>query len=316
MLREIRPRYALGGAFALFLLVVLLFIASLFEPAMTPPQSASSSPPSAAPQGSAASSTPQAPAHTGPRTLVYSFNVPGTLQEASSMEESSSPYWWLNSGGQLIVKDGHGETIQGDLPIFDRWRVLYALSNARDTDGGLHPQNLFRLVSKSEWENVTMEASLYIAADRFSASPNRNQSNGLLLMSRYSGDGQTLYYAGVRVDGTAVIKKKYHGTYYTLAQKQLFPGTYAMSGTGGSKDLLPHNTWISLRATTKTNADGSVSIALSLLSADNAWKQILSAKDAGGASVGATPPIRGAFFVGIRTDFMDVLFKNVKMTAI
>ncbi|HWP61398.1 MAG TPA: hypothetical protein VN495_02245, partial [Candidatus Paceibacterota bacterium] len=116
-------------------------------------------------------------------SLIYSFNSPGILQEAGSMQQSTSPYWWLNSGGEFIITNGVGETMQGVAPLLNKWRVAYALSNPVDTDNGTHPQNLFRLVSKGQWENLSAEAHFYIVADNLSSSSNRNQSNGLLLMS-------------------------------------------------------------------------------------------------------------------------------------
>ena len=45
-----------------------------------------------------------------------------------------------------------------------------------------------------------MRMLISVEADHFSTSPNRNSSNGVLLMSRYSDSGDTLYYAGMRVD--------------------------------------------------------------------------------------------------------------------
>lgn len=245
--------------------------------------------------------------------FVYSFNAAGVLNEADSMQNSTSPYWWLNSGGELILQSGIGETMQGEAPLLNRWRILYALSNPLDTDGGTHPQNLFRLVSKSVWNNVSEEAHFFIVKDNFSTSPNRNQSNGLLLMSRYTGDGQTLYYAGVRVDGTAVIKKKIKGVYYTLAQKQIFPGTYAITaGTSTSQNLLPHGTWIGLKSETVTGSDGHVTVTLYMQNQNGTWVRILSAVDDGGTSVGHTTPIIGAQYSGVRTDFMDVELSNFR----
>jgi hypothetical protein len=241
----------------------------------------------------------------------YTFGVPGTLYETSSMDISTSPYWWVNSGAKLQLGGGIGETVQGALPITDKWRVLYVAANPIDTDLGAHPQNIFRLVSRSSWDSVREEMSFYIAGDNLSTSPNRNASNGLLLMLRYTSGGQTLYYAGIRVDGTAVIKKKYNGSYYTMAQKKIFSGAYSVSSaTGTSQNLLPHGHWIRLRADTKTNSDSSVSVTLSMMNpADSgAWQQLLFVTDSG--SYGGTAPITGARYVGIRTDFMDVKFDN------
>src|SRR6185369_3143386 len=44
--------------------------------------------------------------------LNYSFNVDGVLQETGSMSQSTSPYWWVNSGGELVIVDQKGETMQ------------------------------------------------------------------------------------------------------------------------------------------------------------------------------------------------------------
>ena len=235
----------------------------------------------------------------------YTFKSTGTLKEASSEDESSSPYFWLDSGAKLIIENGIGRTLQGKLSELDPWHVRYALSSRVDTSNGDYPQNLFRLLTRSSWENVRVDTSFRILADHFVDSPNQNASNGLLLMLRYT-DGNNLYYAGIRMDGTAVIKKKYKGTYYTLAQKTIFSGRYAEHA---NMNLLPHDTWISLRTEIITNLDGSVGISLYQKTEGAAgWTKILEAKDAG--TFGGTMPITGAGFIGIRTDFMDVAFKD------
>jgi hypothetical protein len=164
-------------------------------------------------------------AFTAPGLFFYTFNNDGTLYETSKEEWSSSPYWWLTSGGKLVIEEFVGKTNHGDLPITDPWRVLYAASNPLDTDNGRHPQNIFRLATKRTGTDVRVETLFKIERDNFSDSSNRNATNGLLLMSRYV-DYNNLYYAGVRVDGAAVIKKKYNGRYYTLAYEKIFPGTY------------------------------------------------------------------------------------------
>lgn len=237
--------------------------------------------------------------------LNYSFNTPGTLHESASKDESSSPYWWLDSGAKLHIYNGLGETVQGALAFSDPWRAEYLATNSEDTESGRHPQNIFRLVSRSSWENARVESSFYIVRDNLSLSKNRNESNGLLLMSRYRDEGQTLYYAGIRVDGTAVIKKKYKGTYFTMAQLQFLNGTYALSS---HPNLLPHRQWIRLRADTITRPDKSVVITLSMKNDAGEWQKLVSATDAG--EFGGSPPIYGTYPVGIRTDFMDVRFDN------
>jgi len=255
---------------------------------------------------------PPVPAAPVDSKFLYSFSTDGILEEAFPVSESKSPYWWLNSGGELIIAGGVGETIQGELMKSNPWYEEYKDTNPIDTDGGVHPQNLLRLVSRSSWENVRLEASYFIAKDDLSDSPNRNESNGLLLMSRYGADGQTLYYAGIRVDGTAVIKKKYNGTYYTMDQKQVFPGTYDRDK---SPDLLPHGEWIRLRSDTVTEKDGSVTIQLSQQDPETKkWELILSAND--NSQYDNTPSITGEAPIGLRTDFMDVKFDDILMQAL
>lgn len=250
-------------------------------------------------------------------TFIYSFNVPGILHETTSAKKSPSPYWFLDSGGKMIIENGTGETIQGALPPQDRWRVTYERSSSIDTDNGFHPQNLFRLLTKSRWENFSQQVQFYVARNNFSASPNRGASNGILFMSRYSGNGETLYYAGIRVDGTAVIKKKYRGRYYTMAQAKLFPGVYSVGGGGeSSRNLLPHSEWFGLKLTTITNADSSVALSLYLRRNGRVpWSEVLSATDTG-RNYGGTPPITGPNFAGIRTDFMDVKFDDYRVENI
>lgn len=241
--------------------------------------------------------------------FIFSFNTAGTLHEAASPSQSSSPYWWLNSGGKIIISNGTGKSIEGNLPFLDKWRLLYASSNPTDTDNGYHPQNLLRLITKSTVGNSRTEAQFMVTNDNFSSSANRNGSNGLLLMTRYV-NGDTLYYGGIRVDGTAVIKKKYNGTYYTMAQKQIFPGTY-----NGNMNLIPHNEWISLRLENIRNTDGSLTLRLFMKRAnETSWTKLLETKDSG--NFGGTPAITGAGNGGIRTDFMDVRFESFRMEAL
>lgn len=240
--------------------------------------------------------------------FTYTFAVDGVLQEAGSPQESTSPYWWLNSGGLLILKDGVGRTIEGKLDPLDRWRVRYGVSSPTDTEQGAQPQNLFRLITRSQWQHPRTEVEFFIAADNRSESPNRNESNGVLFMSRYK-DADTLYYAGVRVDGHAVIKKKYQGTYYTMAEKPIFPGEYRPG-----VNLLPQEVWFALRMETVTREDG-VHITLLMRDGDSdTWVELLSTVDDGRAY--GTPRIEDAGAVGIRTDFMDVRFGEVRIEEI
>lgn len=243
---------------------------------------------------------------------LYNFNTDGNLQEASSLLTSSSKYWWVNSGGYMKIENGKGSTIKESLKSIDPWRVIYSLNNPRDTDNGYHPQNIFRLVSEKKWADARHEAYFVVRKDNLSTSSNRNQSNGLLLFNRYQ-DSDNLYYAGVRVDGSAIIKKKKNGTYYTLAEvKDVYSGTYDHDS---SPNLIPKNKWVGLRTETINVGNGAVEIRLYI---DKEWKGVweLVAKivDDGKKYGGSAFVNEG--YTGIRTDFMDVEFENFRSREI
>ena len=147
----------------------------------------------------------------------------GSIQESGSMEKSTSGDWWVNSGGEMDFHKGVGRTIQRKLSKNSKWHKLYDRTNPKDTDNGNHPQNIFRLVTKTKWQNLSQQAYFKIKKLNLSDSENRNESNGLLLFNRYQ-DSNNLYYAGVRVDGHAVIKKKLNGEYFMLDYKKFFGG--------------------------------------------------------------------------------------------
>ncbi|MES2216088.1 MAG: hypothetical protein V4481_02220 [Patescibacteria group bacterium] len=236
----------------------------------------------------------------------YTFNVDGILAESGTSFESISPYWWVDSGGLLLIHSGTGSTIQGDLPQNNRWRMAYAGSNPTDTDDGLHPQNIFRLLTRSQWHNFRQEMYFRINKTNLSSSPNRNESNGLLLFNRYT-DSADLYYAGIRVDGHAVIKKKLKGTYYTLAEASIFPGAYDRANT---PNLLPQNKWIGLRSEVTTLGADHVKIRLYVDEGEkNEWKLVADADD----FAADVPVIDERGYAGVRTDFMDVDFKGFKI---
>ncbi len=240
--------------------------------------------------------------------FIYHFNVPGELQESGSMTESKSPYWWLNSGGVMSILDNAGRTNQGDLSALSKWRLRYKISNSEDTDQGYHPQNIFRLISRNTWQDFSVEAKFKILNDNLSTSHNRNVSNGLLLMLRFQ-DPNNLYYAGIRVDGTAVIKKKINGEYTTLAQEPVFPGEYDRDS---APNLLPKNTWIGVKSDIKNGLKKEVLITLYLdRDGTGNWQKVLEAKDS--PMVMGGKPVYDAGFAGIRTDFMDVSFKDFEV---
>ncbi len=238
------------------------------------------------------------------------FGVNDTLEETGTEQESTSSSWWLNSGAILKVEDGVGKTIQGSLGTYDHWRFLYSSSNPIDTDNGFHPQSIFRLLSRTTWQDFNQEAYFNVVKDNVSDSPNRNESNGLFLLSRYL-DHDNFYYVGLRVDGAVVIKKKYQGVYYEMAYKQLLPGPAYDHQENPS--LIPKNQWLGIKSTIKNNLDGSVAVTMYTdLDHSGIWTQVAEATDNGSKTYGG-PPITNAGHVGIRTDFMDVLFDNYKI---
>jgi hypothetical protein len=238
----------------------------------------------------------------------YGFDADNILQEAGSMSESLNSSWWLNSGGLFYVQNKIGKTIQAELPESDNWRLLYNKTTPRDTDNGHHPQNIFRLVTKSKWKNFSQQTYYLILKDNLSNSYYRNASNGLLLFNRYQ-DGKNLYYAGIRVDGFAVIKKKIKGVYYTMAYKQIFEGEYDRVN---NQNLLPKNKWLGLKSEVINGKDETVNIKLFIDKEKTGnWELIAEAEDDGKSYGGGAILSEGCG--GIRTDFMDVEFDNYKI---
>lgn len=244
------------------------------------------------------------------KTIEENCNI---LPETQILEETNTPLlskdkcWWLNSGGIFYRKNSVSQTIISDLPGDSVWRTRYAISSNSDTDGGLHPQNLFRLVNKIEVKDSEQELIFEIKNYNTSLSKNRNASNGVFLMTKYL-DGNNLYYAGVRVDGTAVIKKKINGQYVTLTEVKIEPGEYNQEY---NPNLLPINKILAEKVTSQNNNDGSVNIDFYVdfnvgPSLIPNWQKVISIKD-------DKSPINGAGRVGIRTDFMDVEFENYSL---
>lgn len=235
------------------------------------------------------------------------FATDHSAREATSPSASSDPSWWLVSGAWIHVRDGVGGTVLGDEP--DGYlRERYEQRNPRDTDDGLHPQNLFRLVTQEECKGATLQECYFRIVDyHLSSSPERYAPNGLLLFTRYGGEDD-LYYAGVRVDGHAIVKKKSAGTYYTLAEKAVFEGAYDRTE---NPTLLPRGEWMGLRTITEDAPDGSVVVSLYMQRGrDGEWEPLLRGVDAG---VGGAPFRAGRG--GIRTDFMDVQFDDYRLAT-
>ena len=252
-------------------------------------------------------------------SMYYTFNVDGVLHESWPMDSSSSKYFWLNSGGKLPIENGIGGTIQGKLPTNDKWRQLYAKNNPLDTGNGYYPQNLFRWVTRSTWDNVSQELPFKITEMNFTDTPNRDCYSGVLLFARYQPDGQTTYYAGLRQDGGVVIKKKYNGTYYTLKQVNGVFSNGKPYDRNSNPNLIPEDKWMAIKFDVKNKSDGSVSLDLYLdqnydIKKARDWKLVASAADQNNKYGGS--PVLSTAHAGVRTDYMDVLFDNYRLTEI
>lgn len=231
-----------------------------------------------------------------------------TVAEFYPRENNPDPDWWVSSGAYFAIKDRVGSTVKGELAEDDRFRQLYSKSNPVDTDGGKRPQNIFRLVTQKSWKSYMQQVYFRIDGTNLTDSPNRNQSNGILFFVGYKNKDY-LYYAGLRVDGTAVIKKKMGsvGDYHTLDQRRITDGEYDRDSAENA-NRLPAGKWTGLRASREVAADGTVRIRL-WMDADSTgnWKLVAEAVD-DGTKYGA--PFNEEGNGGIRTDFMDVSFHS------
>jgi hypothetical protein len=232
----------------------------------------------------------------------FDQTTPSTMYETGAMSESTDPQWWLNSGGQVTRTGKFLSSVQGQLANSDSFRSLYAESNPLDTDNGYRPQNLLRLVTRVKFKNFNQQVFFNIQNINTSDSPNRNQSNGVFFFNRYQ-DGKTLYYVGIRVDGTAVIKKKFAGEYTTLKSAVVYPGNYQHEI---QPNLLPTHRWIGIRSEVVNIENNSVLITMYMNDSHlgTGWNKVLEVVD----SVVYGDTILNEGFAGIRSDFMDVNF--------
>ena len=237
----------------------------------------------------------------------YDFRVPGVLHEAPSSYQGASAYWWLASGAYLTLEGGLGKSVQGTLPHGDPWRELYSQKRASTADGGLRPQNIFQLFLRKKLKNVSEEIYVLKKSDNLSSSGNINSWNGFSLYMRYR-DEENHYFAGIRADGYAVIKKKKDGIYQTLAYTRVFPGTW---NAVTHQNLIPANTWIGLKAI--INDSGStpyISFYMDVGRTGN-WTLVAQATD----SISLYgPPVEEPGFTGMRSDCMDIEMDDFRIS--
>lgn len=242
------------------------------------------------------------PSTSPPASFTESFDTDFSVEENWPMSQSGSDDWWVTSGAFFEVASGTAHTFAGSLSTAHPWAVKYEQANARDTASGTRPQNIFRLVLKRTAEDVSQQVYARISYYENSDSIYRNASNGILLFNRFINES-TLYYAGVRVDGQVVIKKKYDGTYYTLGVKKIFPGVY---NRDSANNLIPLNEWIGIKSEVTTDERGVVHLKLFTdVGRTGIWSLALDIIDDGEKY---NSVISDAGHGGIRTDFMDAEF--------
>lgn len=240
-------------------------------------------------------------------------NIKKLLEESGSMKKSSSEDWWVNSGGVMLTYEKEFSTNVGSLSKDSNWRKLYAKTNPRDTDEGYFPQNIFRLVNRYQWKNYSQQVYFNISKINLSQSEYRNESNGVLLFNRYQ-DGDNLYYTGLRVDGHVVIKKKIKDKYYTLAEKQIFNNGKKFDREK-NPSLLPLDKWIGIKGEVENIDSETVRLRLYVDQEQNgSWQLALEINDSSN-KFGNAPFLKQGY-AGIRTDFMDVKFKNYSLQGL
>lgn len=203
----------------------------------------------------------------------YNFNSAGTLAQSASATQSRSQYLWLAAGRSLVIQNGIGATPAGT--------------------------TIYQLFNKTSVTNASVQIDVNRVKDNLSNSADRKSYLGESIITRYT-DANNYYYAGIRADGAAVIKKKVNGVYTTLAQKQVLPGTYSTT----NYDLMPQGKWMSLKLVVADNAGGQPVLTFSTdIGRTGTWTQALAVTDTSAA-------LKSAGLVGIQNDYADAQFDN------
>ena len=240
------------------------------------------------------------------------FDRHGLIHAVHLMSESSDPNWWLGSGAYVYLDNGIASTIQGTLAKDDPFRLGYLESkSSADTDSGFRPQNIFRMVNRNISSGDYTE-DLYFKYLRYNnvtaAGKNLGATNGVSLMINYQ-DENNLYYVGLRADGFSEIKKKIGGEYSVNENPiQVYPGVYK-----AYDNLIPQDRWIGLRALVEHKQDNfgkdMINIAMYIdKKGDGSWEYVTTFLDQN--------RIFKQGHTGIRTDFMDVQFKNFQVSPL
>lgn len=225
----------------------------------------------------------------------------GGLQEADQERLSDSNEWWLEAGGLVHITDTGFKTLHGPVADDNQMRLKYAEYSSRVSDNGYHPQNSFRLYNRNSAENKHQEMTATVDADNLYNRDNVQPWNGLSQVMRFQ-DSDDYYFAEIRMDGKAVIKRVHDGLFTTLAAEKIFPGEYdAME----NHNLIPLNTPIHMTSDITTTDDGNVEITFTVdVENDGNVEGQLSVVDDG--SRYANDPLTKSGKSGVYSDYMEM----------
>jgi hypothetical protein len=178
-------------------------------------------------------------------TSEYTFWNPGAANA------KPNPNWEMTSGSLFAA------TLAGEKVAYSGVPTYETTSVATPTPASANNSAVFRLTSvPAGFDNVAVSFRLNNKQLVSTTGTPAVDWDGIHVFLRYVSE-ENLYYASVnRRDGSLAIKRKVPGgpsnggTYYTLA------------GTSAGKYNIPFNTWQNIKASVKTNADGTVTIQI------------------------------------------------------
>ncbi len=242
----------------------------------------------------------------------YNFSYPGQLEQAQTIDQSSSPYFWLKYGGRVKIANGVGSTITGSVPATDTWYKVYSKMDLVEFDNGSHPQNRFFMLMRNSGSETDTSSQVYLnhLASNLSNIKNVHEYNAESLVVRYQDDNN-YYFASIRTDGYLTLRKKVGGVYKTLASKKVLAGSFNPTS---APDLIPTNKWIGLKVTVINSSTSMPTLTVYTdIGRTGTWRMELSATD-DPAVYGQS--IANAGLVGIKSDYSDMQFDDLIVTKL
>ncbi|UQU66633.1 hypothetical protein COUCH_10355 [Couchioplanes caeruleus] len=190
---------------------------------------------------------------------------------------------WQVTAGSLFARGGSGYTGRPD-------------DGSPGPDSAVHTGSaVFRMnTRRTDFTNVAVSFDLYVAAQTTTGYTPASDYDGVHIWLRHASQYELYAASVVRRDGRLMVKKKCPGgpsnggTYYVLGEMPGFPTVFRR--------------WVPVAASAQNNADGSVTIVMSV-----AGRPVLSVVDDG---IGCAP-ITAAAPVGIRGDNTEFQFRTV-----